>query len=304
MNMDLQILSREFCEYSVSIKGYTKKTITRYKQVIGFYGRHAGITTIHEVTPENVRSLFFYGRTQRQWTPNTFLHYHKTLEVFFRWCIKQGYMQNNPVEDIEVPKLEKKLPSKLTKQDSLRLLEVVYNYPYDHMFLRYRNHAIFSMLIHAGLRKNELLHLMFTDTGAGFSPFAAINKTITMNALRDILRLQGEANHIFHRTGLGMTGEYAHFTARMKHLIKMAYLCHCLSEEEAKKTSTDMLPTSEKMCKELSKLDQEIPLDVLAQCYYYCAVAVLLTMDGHDEESISIQQSMRAQMFIQNGLLK
>ncbi len=72
-------------------------------------------------------------------------------------------MLTNPVEDIEIPKLEKQLPKNLTKQDALKLIEVAYNYPYDYKFLRYRNHAIFSTLLFAGLRKKELLHLKLTD---------------------------------------------------------------------------------------------------------------------------------------------
>ena len=67
------------------------------------------------------------------------------------------------MQDIELPKLEKRLPAKLTKQDALRLLEIVYNYPYDYPFLRYRNHAIFSTFVFAGLRKQELLNLKLTD---------------------------------------------------------------------------------------------------------------------------------------------
>ena len=55
------------------------------------------------------------------------------------------------------------LLASLTKQDALKLLEVVYNYPYDYKYLRYRNHAIFSTFIFAGLRKKELLNLRFTD---------------------------------------------------------------------------------------------------------------------------------------------
>ncbi len=83
--------------------------------------------------------------------------------VFFRWCVKQGYMVKNPIEEIEVPKLEKKLPPKLSKQNTLRLLEIVNNYPYEYKFLRYRNYAIFATFIYAGLRKQELLHLKYTD---------------------------------------------------------------------------------------------------------------------------------------------
>jgi site-specific recombinase XerD len=72
-------------------------------------------------------------------------------------------MEKNPITDIEKPKMEKRLPIKLNKQVSMRLLEVIDNYPYGHKFLRYRNHAIFSTFIFTGLRKQELLNLKFTD---------------------------------------------------------------------------------------------------------------------------------------------
>ena len=72
-------------------------------------------------------------------------------------------MAFNPTDEIEVPKLEKRLPARLSKQDSMRILEVVDNYPYSDKFLRYRNYAIFAMFILAGLRKKELLSLKCTD---------------------------------------------------------------------------------------------------------------------------------------------
>lgn len=161
--MDIDLLTRKFYEYSSYIRGYSKPTIIRYRQTINYYCHFAGITEIGQVNGQNIRELFLHGRVERKWRPNTFICYHKSLSVFFQWCIQNGHMQNNPVADIEIPKLEKRLPPKLTKQDALRLLEVVYNYPYDYKYLRYRNHAIFSTFIFAGLRKKELLNLRFTD---------------------------------------------------------------------------------------------------------------------------------------------
>lgn len=161
--MDIQILAQKFYDYSIYIRGYSKETLRRYKSIINFYCKFNNLTKIEEVTEDNVRALFYNGRTERGWKPNTFIVFHKTLGVFFRWCIENKYMSINPTEDIEIPKLEKRLPSRLTKQEALRLLEVVYNYPYEDKFLRYRNHAIYSVFIFAGLRKMELLNLKYTD---------------------------------------------------------------------------------------------------------------------------------------------
>jgi len=161
--MYIDILSRQFCEYSLSIRGYSPYTIRRYRTCVAFFSKASGIAKMEDITEEGVRAFFYSGRLDRNWSPNTFAIYHKSLLVFFRWCIKQGHLERNPVADIEMPKKEKKLPRKLTKQDALRLLELAYNYPYEYPFLRYRNHAIFSTFVYAGLRKQELLNLKLTD---------------------------------------------------------------------------------------------------------------------------------------------
>lgn len=161
--MDIQILAHQFYDYSKYIKGFSAQTIRRYRQMINFYCKFANITKLEEVTDKNIREFFVFGRTVRNWSPKTFLLFTFSLKVFFRWCIKEGYMTNNPAEGLEVPKIEKRLPVKLTKQDALKLLEVVYNYPYDWKYLRYRNHAIFATFLFAGLRKKELLSLKLTD---------------------------------------------------------------------------------------------------------------------------------------------
>lgn len=161
--MSIQLLMVRFCDYSKYIKGYSPYTIARYRQVINYFSAFANISEIEQVTPENSRNLFYYGRTEQKWTPNTFICYHKSLGVFFRWCIKEGYLKDNPIEDIEVPKLEKRIPEKLTKQDAMKILEVVDNYPYQCNFLRFRNYAIFSTFIYTGIRKKELLNLKYTD---------------------------------------------------------------------------------------------------------------------------------------------
>lgn len=72
-------------------------------------------------------------------------------------------MEDDYTKEVERPRLTKKLPSKFTKQEAMKLLEVVYNYPYQSNFVRARNYAIFSTFIFTGIRRQELLNLMFTD---------------------------------------------------------------------------------------------------------------------------------------------
>jgi site-specific recombinase XerD len=162
-NMDIQLLAHKFYDYSTYIRGYSKETIRRYRSVINYYSKTVGITRIEQVTEENLRNFFFFGRTQRNWKPNTYIVFHKSLVVFFRWCIEQGHMEKNPMDIVEIPKLEKRLPASLSKEDALKLLEVIYNYPFENTFTRCRNHAIFSTFIFAGLRRSEVLNLKYMD---------------------------------------------------------------------------------------------------------------------------------------------
>lgn len=161
--MTINSLATQFCDYSKYFKGYSDATIKRYRSSISIFCRFAQISNIEEVTTQNVQAWFFNGRSKRNWSVQTFLSYHKSLTVFFAWCLKNGHMTIQPLEGLAIPKLEHKLPTKLTKQDSLRLLEIVYNYPYQSRFVQYRNHAMFATLIFAGLRKKELLNLKYTD---------------------------------------------------------------------------------------------------------------------------------------------
>ncbi|PLX27147.1 hypothetical protein C0583_04575 [Candidatus Parcubacteria bacterium] len=161
--MEIKIIAQKFYDHSLYIRGYSVETIKRYRNIINMFVSFTGITDVTDVTDDNVKKLFYDGRTKRKWKTNTFITYHKSLVVFFRWCIEEGYIDSNPAESLECPKLEKRIPPKLTKQDAMRLLEIVFNYPYKYPYLRYRNHAIFAVFLFAGIRKRELINLKLTD---------------------------------------------------------------------------------------------------------------------------------------------
>ena len=136
--MDIELLARQFYDYSNYMRGYAPTTINRYRKIIEYFKRSARIEKIEEINEKNLREMFLNGRTERHWQPLTFISFHRSLSVFFQWCVTNGYMARNFITDIELPKVEKRLPPKLTKQDSLKLLEVVYNYPYEWKYLRYQ----------------------------------------------------------------------------------------------------------------------------------------------------------------------
>ena len=161
--MNIELLLEDFCHYSSYIRGVSKNTIKRYRQKISAFCRSMNIQNLDEINEQTIQNYFLQGRVQKQWKTATYRTYYMTLKVFFRWCMERGYIDNNYVEVIEIPKLEKALPKAMKRKDALQLLEIVYNYPYTQKYLKYRNHAIFSTFLLTGLRKNELLNLKLSD---------------------------------------------------------------------------------------------------------------------------------------------
>lgn len=162
--MDIRELHQQFCEYQVTIKNFRQTTIEGYKMSLQiFLNLSPQIREIESVTPQDAERFFYFGRIKRNWKPITFITYHKNLNVFFKWALKHHYVQINPFESIEKPKLEKRLPTRLTKQEATHLLESVRCIRWRHPFLKARNVAIFSMFLYCGLRKGELLRLKTTD---------------------------------------------------------------------------------------------------------------------------------------------
>lgn len=161
--MNIELLLEDFCHYSLYIRGVSPNTVIRYKQKIGAFCRAAEIDNIEEINEKVVQDYFLKGRVKRHWKTATYRTYYMSLVVFFRWCVKLGHLEVNYAESIELPKLEKSLPKRLKKEDAYMLLEIVYNYPYTHKYLKYRNHAIFATFLYTGLRKSELLNLKLAD---------------------------------------------------------------------------------------------------------------------------------------------
>jgi site-specific recombinase XerD len=81
--------------------------------------------------------------------------YLKNLRVFFRWCFREGYISNNPCENIPVPKVPNVFPYVLNEQELKRLVEVAKN--------NRRDFCILLVLIDTGVRATECCQIEVGD---------------------------------------------------------------------------------------------------------------------------------------------
>ncbi len=164
MNMKIRELHETFCQYQESIKNYQPTTIRSYKETMRtFLGTCPEIEHIEQVSFLIAQRFFYWGRSKKNWKSSTFISHHKRLNVFFQWALARKFVEENPFEQIEKPRLEKKLPTRLTREQALRVLDTASNLSYFHPFLQHRNRAIFAMFLYCGLRKGELLSLRLSD---------------------------------------------------------------------------------------------------------------------------------------------
>ncbi len=152
----------QFEDYLKTEKRFSENTCVAYKNDLNQFIDFAQINIqeeLKEVNYQLIRSwivnLIDQGSNHR--TVNRKL---STLRTFYRWCLKQGFMDTNPMLKIKGPKLEKRLPVFL-KQSELdeQKLAPLFSEDFDGM----RDRLIVELFYQTGIRLSELITLKEED---------------------------------------------------------------------------------------------------------------------------------------------
>lgn len=82
-----------------------------------------------------------------------------SLRTFFKFCLRKKFLVANPLEEIESPKVEKRLPVALSYEEVERL----FNQPKLTTYLGLRDRTIMELFYSSGLRVSELAALNQSD---------------------------------------------------------------------------------------------------------------------------------------------
>ncbi|MHC4457934.1 MAG: tyrosine recombinase XerC [Planctomycetota bacterium] len=96
---------------------------------------------------------------EKQYSKSTIARKLATLRSFYKFLVKRGQMDNNPVTVVRTPKQDKKLPKFLEYEDVKRLLDT----PPSDTWLGARDRAILETLYSTGIRVSELVGLNLDD---------------------------------------------------------------------------------------------------------------------------------------------
>lgn len=159
----LQELVDKYLQYCEIIKSYSIHTTNSYRLTFKLLFKDTKLVYPRDLSRQTLEEFFFNGRLTRKWSAVTFRDHFKHLNPVMKWMIKEGFIAENPLKDIEKPRVEHKIPKTLSKDQASLVLDAAFHMRYQYKFERFRNRAIIGIMLLAGLRRQEVMKLKLND---------------------------------------------------------------------------------------------------------------------------------------------
>ena len=171
----------QFLDYTATILNKSPNTIKEYNYDIAIFLRFIkihfkmtneteldnikfndiGIDTIKKISLSDIHAFLAYMTNTFHSKAATRARKASSIRVFFKYLSqKANLIQINPAQNLENPKLDKRLPKYLSLDDSKRLLNVTANE--DNRNSK-RDYAIITLFLNCGMRLSELVGINTTD---------------------------------------------------------------------------------------------------------------------------------------------
>lgn len=187
---DCPVILRDFLTYHETIKGQSQKTISEYYLDLRMFLRfiklmrcdmplHTNLEDIDikdvdiefvgSITTSDIFDFLSYLANDRVVNPDSPAPEYgisstararklSAIKSFYKYLtVRTKQLQENPVADLEYPKLRKSLPRYLTLEQSAALLQAVSGQNEK------RDYAILMLFLNCGIRRSELVGLNLTD---------------------------------------------------------------------------------------------------------------------------------------------
>lgn len=155
------------------------------------------IETIAQIKLDDIHAFLSYLAIDLKSKPTTRARKVSTIRIFFTYLSqKAGLIENNPAQNLETPKLGKRMPKYLTLEESKKLLNATISKDNeDENSLR--DYAIITLFLNCGIRLSELVGINLKDItfsecklnviGKGNKERTIYLNKACMNALKDYI---------------------------------------------------------------------------------------------------------------------
>ena len=170
----------DFLDYMITIQNKSKNTVKEYNYDLATFFRflkmHFKLTdeddlkmiefddvtidTLKKVKLEDIHAFLGYLTKNYNSKATTRSRKVSSLRVFFNYLCQKNLLEVNPTQNLETPKIGKRMPKYLTLDDSRKLLEAASN---EDNRNNERNYAITTLFLNCGMRLSELVGINVTD---------------------------------------------------------------------------------------------------------------------------------------------
>jgi len=154
---------KDFIHYLKFEKRYSSHTITAYQtdleQFFLFLAQDYQIQSLAQITHFHIRT-WLAGIREVDQTPRTINRKMSSLNSFYKFLMKAGIADKNPVQMLHAQRLPERLPVYLKEKETSNLLDEVV---FDEGFKGMTDRLICELFYATGLRRNELLTLREND---------------------------------------------------------------------------------------------------------------------------------------------
>lgn len=170
-----------FLDYTITILNKSPNTVKEYNYDIAMFLKfimmHYQLTNsqdmkeviikdmnieiIKKITLNDIHAFLAYLTNTFHSKASTRARKVATIRVFFKYLNqKANLIENNPAQNLETPKLDKRVPKYLSLEDSQKLLEVSSR---DDDRNKERDFAIITLFLNCGMRLSELVGINISD---------------------------------------------------------------------------------------------------------------------------------------------
>ena len=171
-----------FLEYSLTYKKKSPNSVDQYNSDLIMFLRYMKyhfkmtdeaefsninikdftIQDLAKVKENDIHNFITYLSINRKCGPATCARKISTIRIFFKYLtITNPLLSENPAQNLETPKLNKRLPRYLTLEDSQKLLNASFNDEKDKN--KERDFAIITLFLNCGMRLSELVGINISD---------------------------------------------------------------------------------------------------------------------------------------------
>ncbi len=146
----------QFIDYYWLTSGASKNTLSAYRSDLNIFSKWLNQTPFTSVDKKLVQGYFSY-RKKSNLSAASQSRILTCLHSFFQYLLNNQKISHDPTEQMDYPKLEKKLPIFLNIQEVEKLMEA----PNTNSIYGQRDRAMLELLYSCGLRVSELIGLSY-----------------------------------------------------------------------------------------------------------------------------------------------